>query len=166
MNVDKRVNWDELARSTDEYNGAQLKVCRGRDGTELIRQAVCVEAGMIALREGASIISHEHYLSGVLEVASVRALSLCASLIIVRKRRTTTSVMLALRNALTLAVLLRGPNSGSLQRADTSRPSRSLAHPRCRPSLQSLPAALYFKPVNLSSLPCRQLGCIAVPRPV
>jgi len=59
MNVDKRVNWDELARSTDEYNGAQLK-------------AVCVEAGMIALREGATVISHEHYLSGILEVASVR----------------------------------------------------------------------------------------------
>ena len=59
MNVDKRVNWDELARSTDEYNGAQLK-------------AVCVETGMIALREGATVISHEHYLSGILEVASVR----------------------------------------------------------------------------------------------
>jgi 26S proteasome regulatory subunit T5 len=34
MMVDESVNWEELARSTDEYNGAMLK-------------AVCVEAGMI-----------------------------------------------------------------------------------------------------------------------
>jgi 26S proteasome regulatory subunit T5 len=37
MTVDDGVNWAELARSTDEYNGAMLK-------------AVCVEAG-IALHE-------------------------------------------------------------------------------------------------------------------
>ena len=36
MNV-KEVNFDELARSTDEFNAAMLK-------------AVCVEAGMLALR--------------------------------------------------------------------------------------------------------------------
>jgi 26S proteasome regulatory subunit T5 len=34
MNVSDKVNWEELARSTDEFNGAQLK-------------AVAVEAGMI-----------------------------------------------------------------------------------------------------------------------
>lgn len=28
-------------------------------------QAVCVEAGMIALREGSKQIGHEHYLSGL-----------------------------------------------------------------------------------------------------
>merc|ERR1711939_1023424 len=55
MQVDDKVNFDELARSTDEMNGAQLK-------------AVCVEAGMIALREGATKLTHEHYLSGVMEV--------------------------------------------------------------------------------------------------
>ena len=48
------VNYEELARSTDEFNGAQLK-------------AVCVEAGMIALREGATKLSHEHFLSGISE---------------------------------------------------------------------------------------------------
>lgn len=31
-------------------------------------QAVCVEAGMIALREGSAVIGHEHYISGILEV--------------------------------------------------------------------------------------------------
>ena len=36
MTVDDSVNWAELARSTDEYNGAMLK-------------AVCVEAGMFRL---------------------------------------------------------------------------------------------------------------------
>lgn len=55
MNVSEKVNYEELARSTDEFNGAQLK-------------AVAVEAGMIALREGATTIGHEHFLSGILEV--------------------------------------------------------------------------------------------------
>ncbi|KAA1469890.1 26S proteasome subunit P45 [Dentipellis sp. KUC8613] len=55
MAVGPDVNFEELARSTDEFNGAQLK-------------AVCVEAGMIALREGATKLGHEHFLSGVAEV--------------------------------------------------------------------------------------------------
>jgi len=56
MTVDEGgVNWAELARSTDEFGGAQLK-------------AVCVEAGMIALRMGKSKISHEHYVDAVAEV--------------------------------------------------------------------------------------------------
>lgn len=52
MSVSSDVNYEELARSTDEFNGAQLK-------------AVCVEAGMIALREGASKLNHEHFLGGI-----------------------------------------------------------------------------------------------------
>lgn len=54
MTVGPGVNFEELARSTDEFNGAQLK-------------AVCVEAGMIALREGASQLNHEHFHSGIAE---------------------------------------------------------------------------------------------------
>lgn len=54
MAVSADVNFEELARSTDEFNGAQLK-------------AVCVEAGMIALREGATKLNHEHFLSGIAE---------------------------------------------------------------------------------------------------
>ena len=57
MTVGPDVNYEELARSTDEFNGAQLK-------------AVCVEAGMIALREGATKLNHEHFLSGIAEGAS------------------------------------------------------------------------------------------------
>ncbi|KAH9841438.1 26S proteasome subunit P45 [Rhodofomes roseus] len=57
MSVSPDVNYEELARSTDEFNGAQLK-------------AVCVEAGMIALREGATKLSHEHFLGGIAEVQS------------------------------------------------------------------------------------------------
>lgn len=41
MNVNPDVNFEELARSTDDFNGAQLK-------------AVCVEAGMLALRRDAT----------------------------------------------------------------------------------------------------------------
>lgn len=54
MSTSSDVNYEELARSTDEFNGAQLK-------------AVCVEAGMIALREGATKLSHENFLSGIAE---------------------------------------------------------------------------------------------------
>ncbi|KAI4119134.1 MAG: hypothetical protein LQ345_000913 [Seirophora villosa] len=55
MTVDEGVNWPELSRSTDEFGGAQLK-------------AVCVEAGMIALRKGMSKIGHEHYVDAIAEV--------------------------------------------------------------------------------------------------
>ena len=57
MRVDPGVNWGELARSTDEFGGAMLK-------------AVCVEAGMIALRSGKNKISHEHYVDAIAEVQS------------------------------------------------------------------------------------------------
>lgn len=51
MTVSPDVNFDELSRSCDEFNGAQCK-------------AVCVEAGMIALRRGASEITHEDFMEG------------------------------------------------------------------------------------------------------
>ncbi|KAJ3350387.1 26S proteasome regulatory subunit 6A A [Kappamyces sp. JEL0680] len=51
MTVSPDVNFDELARSCDEFNGAQCK-------------AVCVEAGMIALRRGATQIIHEDFMEG------------------------------------------------------------------------------------------------------
>ena len=46
------VNFDELARSTEDFNGAMLK-------------AVCVEAGMFALRRDAAIIKHEDFVEGI-----------------------------------------------------------------------------------------------------
>lgn len=46
MTVGPQINWPELARSCDEFNGAMLK-------------AVCVEAGMLALRRGGVEIAHE-----------------------------------------------------------------------------------------------------------
>ena len=57
MNVSSDVNFKELARCTDDFNGAQLK-------------AVCVEAGMIALRRGATELIHEDYMEG--EAASLQ----------------------------------------------------------------------------------------------
>lgn len=56
------VNWRELARSTDEFNGAQLK-------------AVTVEAGMIALRNGKSIIKHEDFVEAISEVQARKSKS-------------------------------------------------------------------------------------------
>ena len=57
MAVGPDVNFEEIARSTDEFNGAQLK-------------AVCVEAGMIALRKGMSKIGHEHYVDAITDVSA------------------------------------------------------------------------------------------------
>ena len=62
MTVDEAVNWPELARSTDEFGGAQLK-------------AVCVEAGMIALRKGMVKIGHEHYVDAIAEVQAKKKVS-------------------------------------------------------------------------------------------
>lgn len=65
MTVDPGVNWGELARSTDEFGGAMLK-------------AVCVEAGMIALRSGKNKIGHEHYVDAIAEVqAKKKDVSFC-----------------------------------------------------------------------------------------
>ncbi|KAH7832259.1 putative 26S protease regulatory subunit 6A [Monocercomonoides exilis] len=55
MNVNPDVNFEEIARMTDDFNGAQLK-------------AVCVEAGMIALRRGGTELMHEDFVAGVAEV--------------------------------------------------------------------------------------------------
>ncbi|KAJ8051040.1 26S proteasome regulatory subunit 6A [Holothuria leucospilota] len=63
MNVGADVNFEELARCTDDFNGAQCK-------------AVCVEAGMIALRRGATELSHEDYMDGILEVQSKKKANL------------------------------------------------------------------------------------------
>ena len=63
MNTDPDVNFEELARSTEDFNCAQLK-------------AVCVEAGMLALRREASIIEHEDFVEGISEVQSKKKTSL------------------------------------------------------------------------------------------
>lgn len=69
MTVDKdAINWDELARSTDEFGGAMLK-------------AVCVEAGMIALRTNRKKITHEHFVDAIAEVQAKKKESNLASLI-------------------------------------------------------------------------------------
>jgi len=58
MNVDKNdVNFEELGRSCDDFNGAQLK-------------AVCVEAGMLALRREAVEIKHEDFMEGIRVVSA------------------------------------------------------------------------------------------------
>merc|ERR1719230_2086011 len=63
MNTDPDVNFEELARSTEDFNGAQLK-------------AVCVEAGMLALRREATIINHEDFVEGIAQVQAKKKASL------------------------------------------------------------------------------------------
>ena len=56
MSVDRAsVNFEELARATEDFNGAMLK-------------AVCVEAGMFALRRDAAVIVHEDFVEGIVNV--------------------------------------------------------------------------------------------------
>lgn len=55
MRTSVEVNFRELARSTEDFNGAMLK-------------AVCVEAGMVALRRNAEEISHDDYVEGIAQV--------------------------------------------------------------------------------------------------
>jgi len=63
MNFSQDVNFEELARCTEDFNGAMLK-------------AVCVEAGMIALRRDAEELTHEDYMSGVQEVQAKKKVNL------------------------------------------------------------------------------------------
>lgn len=63
MNVGTDVVFEELARSCDDFNGAQLK-------------AVCVEAGMLALRGERSEINHEDFIEAITVVAAKKKGSL------------------------------------------------------------------------------------------
>lgn len=63
MNVNTDVNFEELARSTDDFNAAQLK-------------AVCVEAGMLALRRDGTEVCHEDFVEGIVQVQAKKKASL------------------------------------------------------------------------------------------
>jgi 26S proteasome regulatory subunit T5 len=63
MNVRPDVNYDEIARMTEDFNGAMLK-------------AVCVEAGMLALRREISEICHEDFVEGVSQVQAKKKTAL------------------------------------------------------------------------------------------
>jgi len=63
MNVSSDVNFAELAKCTDDFNAAQCK-------------AVCVEAGMLALRRDGTELNHEDYMEGILEVQAKKKTNL------------------------------------------------------------------------------------------
>ena len=58
MTLSDFIDFDEIAKSTEDFNGAQLK-------------AVCVEAGMITLRRNKKEIGQNEFLEAVREVLSV-----------------------------------------------------------------------------------------------
>ena len=87
MTVDDGVNWAELARSTDEFGGAQLK-------------AVCVEAGMIALRKGMTKIGHEHYVDAIAEVQAKK--KVCFSTVATMIDKTSANLCTGYRQLLRL----------------------------------------------------------------
>ena len=55
MNLSDGVNFREIARSTEDFNGAMLK-------------AVCVEAGMCALRRNGEQLNHDDFIDGIAQV--------------------------------------------------------------------------------------------------
>lgn len=59
MNLSKEVNFEEIARCCEDFNGAQ---CR----------AICVEAGMIALRRDATQCTHEDFMEAISVVQSLK----------------------------------------------------------------------------------------------
>jgi len=63
MTVHKDVKYNEIARCTSDFNGAMLK-------------AVCVEAGMNALRRGDEMLIHEDYMEGIAVVQAKKKTSL------------------------------------------------------------------------------------------
>merc|ERR1712168_244353 len=63
MNVHPDINFDELSRCCDDFNGAQCK-------------AVCVEAGMLALRREGDIIGHEDFMEAIIEVQAKKKANL------------------------------------------------------------------------------------------
>jgi len=63
MNVAPDVNFEELSRSTDDFNAAQLK-------------AVCVEAGMLALRRDGLEVNHEDFVEGIVQVQAKKKANL------------------------------------------------------------------------------------------
>merc|ERR1719217_1676014 len=63
MNVNADVNFEELGRSTEDFNGAQLK-------------AVCVEAGILALRRDSTEVCHEDFNEVIIQVQARKKASL------------------------------------------------------------------------------------------
>ena len=64
MNVDKGdVNFEELARCCEDFNGAQVK-------------AICVEAGMLAMRREGTSVKHEDFMEAITVVAAKKKGSL------------------------------------------------------------------------------------------
>jgi 26S proteasome regulatory subunit T5 len=63
MSYSPNVNFEELGRSTDDFNAAQLK-------------AVCVEAGMLALRRDGTEVCHEDFVEGITQVQAKKKANL------------------------------------------------------------------------------------------
>ncbi|XP_053668375.1 26S proteasome regulatory subunit 6A-B-like [Anopheles marshallii] len=63
MNVSADVNFEEIARCTDDMNGAQCK-------------AVCLEAGIIAIKRSAAVVEHEDFMEAINEVQAKKKANL------------------------------------------------------------------------------------------
>lgn len=89
MNVSPDVNFEELSRTTDDFNGAQCKAvcveavsvcmvhidCYHLSLWSLLVNCICFQ-GMIALRRNASVVTHEDFMDAILEVQAKKKANL------------------------------------------------------------------------------------------
>ena len=85
MNVSPDVNFEELSRSTEDFNGAQCKaVCVEAVSTERSRVKHIIQLtnslfllqGMIALRREATMVTHEDFMDAIVEVQAKKKANL------------------------------------------------------------------------------------------
>ena len=91
MNVSPDVNFEELSRSTEDFNGAQSKaVCveAVSSRSSLFNLIHCIDCifihycllshfqGMIALRREATVVTHEDFMDAIVEVQAKKKTNL------------------------------------------------------------------------------------------
>jgi 26S proteasome regulatory subunit T5 len=82
MTVDAAVNFEEIARSTEDFNGAQLKAVCVEAVRSILASQHCflqrtvppfsahshILQGMLAMRRDATTVNHEDFVEGVAQV--------------------------------------------------------------------------------------------------
>ncbi|KAL3102589.1 hypothetical protein niasHS_000917 [Heterodera schachtii] len=77
MNVDKNVNFVELSRCIEDFNGAQMSSSLCGSGERInifedMHQLISFLQGMVALRRDSTKILHEDFMDGILEVQGLK----------------------------------------------------------------------------------------------
>ena len=79
MNCHPDINFDELSRCCDDFNGRRLSNVSSPIFQLILGaqcKAVAVEAGMLALRRDAEVINHEDFMEAIIEVQAKKKANL------------------------------------------------------------------------------------------